>query len=158
MTYRRAYHPDWSDAEIVAEQTRWGEEIHCAFDQEFSARLYEEATHYLRIALSDDWPTRASLRHVAALQERAAEISERAIIKLRRLIYGDAPLDVFCTENGLRQDHQAEGWLCSPEGRRIVATCRAHAEIVIAEYREKLNQTWTFETAPNRREHGDGQC
>jgi hypothetical protein len=46
--------------------------------------------------------------------------------------------------DGHRQGHVAEGWLCSPEGTRIVTQCREHAERVISEYKEKLGETWTF--------------
>jgi hypothetical protein len=52
---------------------------------------------------------------------------------------------VICTENGFATNHPADGWLVSPEGRRIVATCRRYAETVIAEYHAKLGEQWTFE-------------
>lgn len=47
---------------------------------------------------------------------------------------------------GNRQDHKAEGWLCSPEGCSIVAMCRRHAEAAIKEYLAKLKEIWAFRT------------
>lgn len=53
-----------------------------------------------------------------------------------------------CTDGrGYRQDHDAEGWLYSPEGRPIIAQCHAHAQAVIAEYAAKLDEQWTFRRA-----------
>lgn len=50
-----------------------------------------------------------------------------------------------CTNGlGYREDHEAEGWIISPEGRPIIAMCRRQAEKVINEYREKLGEEWTF--------------
>lgn len=57
-------------------------------------------------------------------------------------------MHAYCSINGHKQDHDAEGWLVSPEGKRIVAKCAKHARIVIDEYREKLGENWTFEAAP----------
>jgi len=48
---------------------------------------------------------------------------------------------------GLPLDHEAEGWIVSPEGRRISAMCSEHAHEVIGEYRDKLSEEWTFEVA-----------
>lgn len=42
--------------------------------------------------------------------------------------------------------HVAEGWMTSPEGKHIVAMCRAEAERVIGIYLDKLGEQWTFET------------
>lgn len=51
-----------------------------------------------------------------------------------------------CTDGlGFTQNHDAEGWLVSPRGRRIVAMCRRHADAVITEYDRKICETWTFE-------------
>lgn len=45
---------------------------------------------------------------------------------------------------GNRTDHRAEGWLCAPDGSRIVSMCRMHAEECIQEYADKLGEHWTF--------------
>ena len=46
--------------------------------------------------------------------------------------------------HGRDTGHQAEGWLLSPEGRRIVAQCQQHATDAIREYLA-LGEVWTFE-------------
>ena len=46
---------------------------------------------------------------------------------------------------GYREDHEADGWIVSPEGRRISPMCRQQAREVIAEYAMKLGEAWTFE-------------
>jgi hypothetical protein len=38
-----------------------------------------------------------------------------------------------------------KGWLCCPDGKRIVAMCHGHAQHCIDKYREKLGEQWTFE-------------
>jgi hypothetical protein len=48
---------------------------------------------------------------------------------------------------GLPENHLAEGWLLSPEGKPILAMCRQCAALVIAEYRDKLGEEWTFRAA-----------
>lgn len=45
------------------------------------------------------------------------------------------------------QDHDATGWLCALDGRRIIPACFAHASAVIDEYRKKLGVLWTFEAS-----------
>jgi hypothetical protein len=42
------------------------------------------------------------------------------------------------------ENHLAEGWLISPEGKPIMAMCRQCAKPVIAEYRDKIGEEWTF--------------
>jgi len=42
-------------------------------------------------------------------------------------------------------DHAAQGWLRSPDGRRIQPMCEAHAQEVVREYAEKLDEAWTFD-------------
>lgn len=50
-----------------------------------------------------------------------------------------------CTNGlGYRENHEAEGWLCAPDGKHIVGMCRADADIVIQEYQEKLGKRWYF--------------
>ena len=50
-----------------------------------------------------------------------------------------------CTDgHGYRTDHPAHGWLLAPDGRRIVAQCRMHAQMAIDEYVEKLGEQWSF--------------
>jgi hypothetical protein len=41
-------------------------------------------------------------------------------------------------------NHFADGWLCSSEGRPISRFCRASAERIMAEFREKLGEDWSF--------------
>lgn len=43
--------------------------------------------------------------------------------------------------------HEAEGWLVSPEGRRIVAQCQLHAQTAIHAYFIALGEVWTYEAA-----------
>ncbi len=51
----------------------------------------------------------------------------------------------YCTDGqGYRTAHPAEGWLCAPDGRRVTAQCRKHAEEIILEYQRYLNEAWTF--------------
>lgn len=49
---------------------------------------------------------------------------------------------------GLALAHLSEGMLVCPDGRRISAMCRAHAEQCIKEYRDKLGEQWSFEPCP----------
>lgn len=44
-----------------------------------------------------------------------------------------------------RTGHEAEGWLVAPDGRSIQAMCRRHADECIEEFREKLEEEWSFE-------------
>ena len=58
---------------------------------------------------------------------------------------------VRCTNGaGYTENHDAEGWLVSPEGKRIVRQCESHATEVMNEYAEKLGETWTFERSHPR--------
>jgi len=41
-------------------------------------------------------------------------------------------------------NHDADGILYEPDGRKIGHMCQAHAAEVIDEYREKLGEVWTF--------------
>lgn len=45
---------------------------------------------------------------------------------------------------GHRTDHEAQGWLFTPEGEANTQMCARHAAEVIAEYGEKLDQAWGF--------------
>ncbi len=45
---------------------------------------------------------------------------------------------------GNRTTHEADGWLCCPNGRQIAPMCRRHAQECIDEYTQKLGETWTF--------------
>jgi len=45
---------------------------------------------------------------------------------------------------GRRTNHQAEGWLCSPDGLRIVPKCEPCALKTIREYQWALGEVWTF--------------
>ncbi len=45
---------------------------------------------------------------------------------------------------GERHNVEAEGEIISPEGQALGFMCKAHAERVIAEYKEKLGEGWTF--------------
>ena len=54
-------------------------------------------------------------------------------------------MSALCTDGtGQPQVHPADGWLLSPDGIRITEMCRAHADGVIAEYREALGEEWGF--------------
>ena len=48
---------------------------------------------------------------------------------------------------GYVENHEAEGWLCSPDGAPIVGTCQRHADIIAQEYAITLGETWTFKLA-----------
>ena len=50
-------------------------------------------------------------------------------------------------KTGMPADHEATGWLISPNGNRVVSMCETHADLVIAEYRDTLGENWRF--APN---------
>ncbi len=45
---------------------------------------------------------------------------------------------------GYQEDHQAEGWIVSPEGRCISPMCERQAQEMINEYAMKLGEEWTF--------------
>ena len=45
---------------------------------------------------------------------------------------------------GYKENHDAEGWICAPDGKAISPMCRKHAQEVIDEYAAKLRQTWHF--------------
>lgn len=56
------------------------------------------------------------------------------------------PYAIDCTNGqGIRQSHDAEGYIVSPTGRRIGAICSKCAQEIIDEYKDKLGQVWTFE-------------
>lgn len=45
---------------------------------------------------------------------------------------------------GYMENHAAEGWIVSPEGRRISPMCARQAQEAIDEYAAKLGEIWTF--------------
>ncbi len=59
------------------------------------------------------------------------------------------PIHARCQSGvtGLGQDHQATGWIVTPEGKRIAPMCEACAAPVIAEYAEKLGEAWRWVSA-----------
>jgi hypothetical protein len=52
---------------------------------------------------------------------------------------------------GPGQRRPAGGYVCSPDGVRIVTDCDEHAAACIAEYSHKLGQRWSYETPSGRR-------
>lgn len=42
-------------------------------------------------------------------------------------------------------NHLADGWIVSPDGKRISVMCEDHAQECIDEYRQKLGEGWAFE-------------
>jgi len=56
------------------------------------------------------------------------------------------PMFAPCRDGkGILQDHDAEGWLLNPAGRKIVAQCERHALEVLREYWEITGERWTFQ-------------
>jgi hypothetical protein len=57
------------------------------------------------------------------------------------------PFPVPCESgrDGRPQDHEAEGYTVSPEGRPVMRQCRACSEEGAREYRKKLGEEWTFQ-------------
>lgn len=47
-------------------------------------------------------------------------------------------------KQGTPGDHDAEGWLLSPEGKKITHQCERCAEEIIKEYKDKMNWEWSF--------------
>lgn len=54
--------------------------------------------------------------------------------------------------SGKGQYVNAESWLVCPDGLAINPVCASHAEIIVAEFRDLLGQSWT--TEPIYHEHG----
>ena len=55
-----------------------------------------------------------------------------------------------CADERRQRRNRAAGYVCCPDGVRIVANCAEHAAACIGEYAEKLGERWSLETPAGR--------